>query len=239
MKPSLHILEWDSHFFNFNVARIGGFVINAQDIAYIEEMMAENDIKLAYCSGLAEMPLLLKTSNTFEAYLVDKKITYVKEVNANFPFHTSIKSADEHSLFRSKLIDLAIQSGAYSRFNVDKRIGKENFERMYALWMNHSLSRIIAKEVLIYTEGNDLMGFVTLGEKNHRADIGIIAVDHHWRGKGIGKTLITHAEKWFAEKGYRTMQVVTQCDNLPARKLYESCDYSIDIVEYFYHIWKK
>ena len=58
---------------------------------------------------------------------------------------------------------------------------------MYALWMINSLNRQIAREVLVFSDNNDLSGFVTLGEKNTRADIGIIAVDHISRGKGMGK----------------------------------------------------
>ena len=110
---------------------------------------------------------------------------------------------------------------------------------MYALWMINSLNRKIAKEVLVFSENNDLSGFVTLGEKNNRADIGIIAVDHISRGKGIGKILMTSAEKWFSDLGYESIQVVTQGDNYPACRLYESCGYEVDTVEFFYHIWRK
>ena len=110
---------------------------------------------------------------------------------------------------------------------------------MYTLWMINSINRKIAKEVLVFTEGNDIAGFVTLGEKNNRADIGIIAVDLNFRGKGIGKTLMYSAEKWFSNLGYQSIQVVTQGDNSPACRLYESCGYKVDTVSYFYHIWKK
>ena len=105
--------------------------------------------------------------------------------------------------------------------------------------MINSINRKIAKEVLAFTENNALAGFVTLGEKNNKADIGIIAVDHSFRGKGIGKTLMTSAEKWFSNLGYSSMQVVTQGDNYPACRLYESCGYLVEAVEFFYHIWKK
>ncbi len=50
---------------------------------------------------------------------------------------------------------------------------------------------------------------------------------------------MTSAEKWFSNSGYKSIQVVTQGDNIPACKLYESCGYTIESVELFYHIWKK
>ena len=138
-----------------------------------------------------------------------------------------------------KLIDLSIQSGIYSRFNIDKKIGKEKFQQLYTLWMVNSINLKIAKDVLVYTEMKDLAGFVTLGEKNNQADIGIISVDSTFRKKGIGKILMTSAEKKFSNLGYDSIQVVTQGDNIPACKLYESCGYQVDSLEFFYHIWKK
>ena len=97
----------------------------------------------------------------------------------------------------------------------------------------------MAKEVFIYQENQIIAGFVTLGEKKSRAEIGIIAVDNNYRGKGIGKSLMFAAENWFAGKKYNEIRVVTQGDNLPACRLYESCGYKTDNVEYFYHLWKK
>src|SRR5690606_14128178 len=97
----------------------------------------------------------------------------------------------------------------------------------------------IAHEVLVFLENSVPSGFVTLGEKKDRADIGIIAVDQNHRGKGIGKALMSSAEKWASDKGYNSIQVVTQGDNVPACLLYESCGYKVESVAFFYHIWRK
>jgi len=239
MKQTLQKLDWDSDFFNFNVGRINGLIQNEEDIEHLDTLIIKNDMRLSYYSTTKELPSSISISENFDIVLVDKKTTYAKEISTGLSFPEAITSVDENTPFKNKLIDLAIQSGVYSRFNVDERIGKEKFEEMYALWMTNSLNRQIAKEVLVFIENNDLSGFVTLGEKNSRADIGIIAVDHMSRGKGMGKTLMTSAEKWSSDLGYESIQVVTQGDNYPACRLYESCGYKVDAVEFFYHIWKK
>lgn len=170
---------------------------------------------------------------------MDKKTTYTKSINSDLIIHKSISSIEQNTSYKDKLINLSIQRGIYSRFNIDKRIGKDKFEKMYALWMINSKNCKFAKEVLIFTNNNDLAGFVTLGEKNKRTDIVIIAVDHDFRGLGIGKILMSSAEKWFSTLGYNSILVVAQGDNSLACKLYESCGYKVDTVEFFYHIWKK
>ena len=213
-----------------------GSIENTEDLKSVEKTMDDYNFKLAYYSSAKE--LNIDKMESLEIKLVDKKTTYVKNINSSLLSHPLISSY-ESVIPSPKLLDLAIQSGIYSRFNVDKRIGKEKFEEMYALWMINSLNRKFAKDVLVFNENNDLAGFVTLGEKNNRADIGIIAVDHIFRGKGIGKKLMTSAEKWSYDNGYKEIQIVTQGNNIPACKLYESLGYSVEKVEYFYHIWKK
>ncbi len=238
MKQRFVKLDWDSNFFNFNVGRIMGPIKEKQDIQNVEFLIEENKNKLSYYSTSKKLPEFVFESNKFDIVLVDRKTTYSKSINSDLEINKSISSID-HKIPEEKLIDLAIQSGVYSRFNVDKKIGKQKFKEMYRLWMINSVNRKIAKEVFVFTENKNIAGFVTLGEKNNRADIGIIAVDNVFRGKGIGKTLMTSAEKWFSNSGYKSIQVVTQGDNIPACKLYESCGYNVESIELFYHIWKK
>lgn len=232
-------LDWDSDFFDFNVGRIYGEIQSEQDIKNIEGIIGDNNAKLTYYSSLEELPPFAFESDKFELTLVDRKTSYFKAINKNLSIHNSIKSLDSSTPFTDKLIELALQSGIYSRFNVDKKIGKEKYEELYSTWITKSLNRSFAKEVLVLLEDNELKGFVTLGEKNKRGDIGILAVDYRFRGNGYGRILMESAEKWFADKGYEVMQVVTQGDNVPACKLYERCGYNVETVEFFYHIWKK
>jgi len=239
MKVTLSKIDWDSAFFNFRVGRIEGAINTEKDLRNIESLMEENNIELSYYSTLNQLSSCLSESNKLDIHLVDKKVTYTKSINSELITHKSIAVIDQKTPHKNKLIHLAIQSGVYSRFNIDKRIGKEKFKELYGIWIKKSLDRKISKEVLGFKENNELAGFVTLGEKNKRGDIGLIAVDYDFRGKGIGKTLMKSAEKWFSNLGYSLIQVVTQKDNIPACRLYESCGYDIESTEFFYHFWKK
>jgi dTDP-4-amino-4,6-dideoxy-D-galactose acyltransferase len=238
MKETFMKLVWDSEFFDFNVGKIFGSINNMVDFKNIENIIYENDFLLSYYSVPEELPAFVLENDTLDFCLVDKKTTYVKEINPNLEINSSISFID-NNIPEEKLINLAIQSGKYSRFNVDTKIGKDKFEELYGLLMKNSINHTIAKEVFVFKVDNEIAGFVTLGEKNNRADIGLIAVDNFFRGKGIGKSLMTSAERWFFDLGYNSIQVVTQGDNIPACKLYESCGYTVETLEYFYHIWKK
>lgn len=94
----------------------------------------------------------------------------------------------------------------------------------------------MAFKVLIAKENDDLAGMITLGEKDGRGDIGLLAIDSKYRGKGIGMSLINAAENEF-KKIFKEGQVVTQQDNQAACSLYEKSGYEIEKVESIYHIW--
>ncbi|MBS1589366.1 MAG: GNAT family N-acetyltransferase [Bacteroidetes bacterium] len=239
MNLLINKLEWDSEFFKFIVGEIVGKIQNEKDIENIELLIRNSNMKLAYYATPTELPSFVFKNDYFDIVMVDKKTIYTKSINPDLEISPSIISVDSNPPQIEQLVHLAIQSGVYSRFNIDKKIGKDKFEEMYKLWLDNSISRRIAKEVLAYQLDNQIAGFVTLGEKNNRADIGIIAVDYHFRGKGIGKDLMSSAEKWFSNLGYHSIQVVTQGTNIPACSLYESCGYKVEQVMYFYHFWKK
>ena len=237
MNSTIEILDWDSNFFDLRVGRINGTISDGNELAGVLEELKILDIDLGYYSSPVPLENHQDISLPYHINLVDKKTTYLKKITGNAPVNNSI-TGFKGEYPDEKLLALAIESGIYSRFNVDKKIGRSKYEALYKAWINNSVNKKIAKEVLVYMENQIIAGFVTLGEKNSRADIGIISVDSDHRGKGIGKSLMLNAENWFANRNYIHIQVVTQGDNLAACRLYESCGYEIDRLEYLYHLWK-
>lgn len=232
-------LDWDSAFFNKKVYKINGALSdNLETLTIIKELQNQQVDLVYYASNIPLTQTFIAYPTGYSITLVDKKVTYFKNIVGGYDVPDSIE-AYKNDYPDNKLIELAIESGIYSRFNIDPQIGRANFEEMYKTWIVNSVNKKIALEVLVSINQNTIAGFVTLGEKNARADIGIIAVDANFRGKGIGKSLMFAAENWFNNNGYQHMQVVTQGDNAAACKLYESCGYSVDKLEYFYHFWLK
>jgi len=181
-----------------------------------------------------------RISRVHGGFLADEKVTYARELGGM----SEARAASAYTALPypattpdAALTELALQSGKYSRFRQDPRFPRELCDKLYTCWITRSVSKEIALEVLVVKEHSDLLGLITLGTKGGRGDIGLMAVAEHARGKGIGRTLVTDADRFFEERGYTYIQVVTQRRNLAACHLYESCGYKIEKVENVFHFW--
>ncbi|MBB6460741.1 GNAT family N-acetyltransferase [Flammeovirga kamogawensis] len=217
-------LNWDSNFFNLEVFK-------ANYYSGIENDLNGNfDLLYLYSDKLIDKSGFKQTIQ-----LVDKKVTFKKDIVKNKIINSetiySVNSVNE------KLFSLAIQSSEFSRFRIDNKIDNKKVDELYQLWIENSINRKIAFDVLSF--GSENYGVITLSKKNDIAGIGLLAVDTAIRGKGIGKLLIKQTENICVEKGYKELQVVTQLDNNLACKFYESQNFLIDKIEYIYHLWNK
>lgn len=232
----LQPLEWDSNFFKKDIARIDLFDV-AESASQINHLIRESPFDLIYCFAEENLGAQEKIVTLIEgATWVDGKITYLKSIQKQENFESSsIQSTDK---MEEKLFDLAIQTGVYSRFHTDQMFEEKLYIDLYKKWIENSINRTIAREVAIWREHDRIEGMVTIGEKNGRADIGLIGVDASARGKGIATQLIKYAENFAILNGYNELQVVTQLQNEPACCLYEKSGFKKESLVNIFHIWK-
>ncbi|MCT4664349.1 MAG: GNAT family N-acetyltransferase [Flavobacteriales bacterium] len=231
-------LEWDSEFFRYKVGFIRAETSCMFEINEALNTILDENYKLCYLASSEEMDFSQFDHKDLEIKFVDRKVTYLKTVDSLKTINPAVTSIEQFGP-NDRILNIAIQSGEYSRFNVDKNIEEGKFEELYQLWIQNSINRELAFDVLGFQAQGGLAGFVTLKETKGRADIGLIAVDGLYRGQGIGKSLMSSAEKWVDNLGFKELQVVTQGENIPACKFYESCGYQLEQTQYYYHVWNK
>ena len=238
MNESYRILEWDSQFFEFPVAEISTKNLTVEQIRCMLDELRKHEIRLVFWASLNRMDE--HAMSALNGILANQKITYLCDLSAQHPLNWP--GMDRvvpytSSVPVSDLEHLALLSGSYSRFNVDPRIPNKKFKMLYKQWIHKSLSHEMADEVLVIRVQNQTAGMVTVGQKQGRGDIGLVAVDSPFRGKGYGEMLVRAAQKYWIDRAYSMMQVVTQKSNIPACRLYQKCGFFADHSEFLYHIW--
>jgi ribosomal protein S18 acetylase RimI-like enzyme len=234
------ILEWDSDFFGFSVARIVPDELDYNNLKEVLAEMKKEKVSLAYWASCRTDEYSRKMAEDLGGFLTEKKITYLiilESLNKK-----SLRFADMVEIYKddkpnSDLEKLIIEGGVYSRFYVDPKISREKYEALHKLWIANSTNKSIAKAVLIIRKHSRIVGFVSLGEKTGRGNIVYIAVDANIRGKGLGGALMNSAHSWFISNGYKYAQAETQEANIIACRMYEKFGYNIDKVQNFYHFW--
>lgn len=194
-------------------------------------------IKLVYFVAPESDADHIRLAKELGGVLVDQKITYLMNLK-NIAAHPDPEVKSYTNKVPSEdLINLAYESGNFSRFRADPNLTEMQFKTVYKTWITNSVNHTVADDVFVIAENSYLLGMITVGEKNGRGDIGLLAVSESARGKNIGTRLVKAAQYYFIQKGFEQSQVVTQQTNIPACKLYEKCGYHIEKTEYFFHIW--
>lgn len=218
-------LEWDSKFFGLRIARLEVF----DD--FDEKFLATN-VKKEFDLLYVHSPGKLQN---FPIPYIDEKVTFHRKVEG-----IRLKTDEKVKLYEGecsdKLIQLAIQSGEFSRFFLDKKLS-EKFEELYSLWMINSVKGILADFTYVYQEGETILGFVTIKKYDDKLQIGLIATDFQSRGKGIGTMLLQKVEEVALAHQINEIIVVTQGANVNACNFYKKNNFSVCEKEYIYHFW--
>ena len=167
MKNSIIKLEWDSNFFGYNVGKI---VIS--DPKYFNKLEFQSEIEnynLIYVYSKHEVNI-----NGFK--LVDEKVTFSQNLsnlkNIGNEFDKEIRIFNENQDQLNDLKELAIESGVYSRFNIDKNFSNNEFQKLYNEWILNSLSKKNVFNVFVcLNDDKKIIGFITVGEKTKNTSL--------------------------------------------------------------------
>ena len=240
-KLQFRLLKWDTDFFGFKVAEIIGSNIIAEEFKILFEVLKKNNVKLAYWATDPADNKSQLTAKIYNGFLADRKQTYILD---DIQTYEGLNSFANHKVepYKNNTVDeeiknLAIQAGEYSRFNLDPVIDRKIFENLYATWVQKSVNKENAEEVLVVKKKRKFIGLITLIKKNKKGEIGLLAVDKNSRKNKIGKNLIQKSLIWFRDNGLEKVSVATQQSNKAACKLYESCGFRLLNTKIIYHFW--
>lgn len=227
---NLSRLNWDSDFFGLN---IGKLVLSDED-EFLKpdiEGLLDYDLVYIFANHGYKMPVV-------EANLVDCKVIYKKSISRNVETNSNVVAFSENKP-SPDLYELALQSGEYSRFRLDNKMPAGSYEKLYRKWIEQSVCKAMADEVLCYYYNGKIVGMVTLAVKDNVGCIGLVAVDSLCRGLGFGSALLESVDSYLFGRGVSVVEVATQLDNTKACSWYEKNGYVVDSMTDIYHWWRK
>lgn len=226
-------LEWDSE--NFQL-KIGEYICpddNSFDFNLVNSYAKDNGFDLVYIKSNSPIAVL-DDSNIF----CDQRVVYSKNVlNRNMPVINNKQILSyKNGPLSEDIINLAINSGQFSRFNLDPKFSVNAFRTLYYNWIYNSINTDFAKDVLVYHDHDYPIGILTYDISSDVSTIGIIAVNEKYRGQHVGSSLLDYYYSVLPES-IKKLRVVTQGINITACKFYERNGYTVEEISYTYHLW--
>jgi dTDP-4-amino-4,6-dideoxy-D-galactose acyltransferase len=232
------LLDWDSEILGLRVAKILSTHLDKGKLEQCLQNLKAQGVQLVYWVFASQNSVSHEAAQACRGFFSDEKITYYLDLTTLPALPVPCAEIEIYTaLFaNAELAALTIEIAQFSRFSRDPRITKQQVDKLYIAWINNACNKLVAKIVLV-AKAPRIVGMVTIDDKQGRADLSLLAVDPLHQRTGIGKRLVCAAQAWSLANGYSISQVVTQKTNPKACRLYESCGYHLEKLEYFYHFW--
>ncbi|MDD4148513.1 MAG: GNAT family N-acetyltransferase [Bacteroidales bacterium] len=231
--PRITYLKWDSSFFSKKIGRI---IFSNSTVADLEDnlkLAKHEKYDLIYVFENADDKTTLLEN--YKPKLVDTKIILAKQVQQELETNCLIQDVT-YSKSNETIDALAISSGLYSRFNLDKGFSSKDFHNLYKIWIRNSLNRDIADKVFINAD-DKIKGLITIRITQGIGVIGLVSVSELAQGQGVGGCLVNACNNFLFLNNIKKMEVATQAANLRALGFYKNNGFKMQTCTNIYHFW--
>ena len=236
------LLDWDSAFFGFPIAKVQGDILTKERMQAIDAWCYRNHISCLYFLGRPDnqQTTILAEDNQFRFVDIRVELKRVKSGFERFP------ELDRTILVRAARDDdlPALQTIARcnyqdSRFYYDRNFDSESCQSLYATWIEVSCKGYADAVFVANDPVHGPVGYITchLDEGARRGKVGLMGVAHEARGQMIGTGLVFQALEWFGNYDLDHTVVVTQGRNHLAQRFYQRCGFFTQSVSLWYHKW--
>jgi dTDP-4-amino-4,6-dideoxy-D-galactose acyltransferase len=234
------LLNWDSSFFGFPIARVMSETLSQKSGRAIIEWSQANSVRCLYFLANPDSAQTADLAHKLDFKFVDVRVQLCAEVNTS-----STPRLKEFVLRTVRASDIAAlkviarEAHQDSRFFFDTNFPRARAEDLFATWIAKDCAGRADKVLTVECGNGKPLGYITcnLSKDSRTGQIGLVGVAVGFRGKGAGKTLISGALEWFHSVGAQKVFVVTQTRNVAAQRLYQAAGFRIESVKVWYHHW--
>jgi ribosomal protein S18 acetylase RimI-like enzyme len=238
-QPLVRYLQWDSDFFGLSVASLDGGHLQAETSKVAFDWCMKEKIRCLYflANGTDSQTLQYAYKAGFK--FVDVRVEM--EFDLRNLQKTQVPSLEIKPVTKRVELGciqtLARKSHTDSRFFKDLNFNRTKCEKLYEKWINSDFER--GNIFGFFPDEKEIVkGYITFTmESLAVARIGLIAVQNHYRGRGVGSELLNKTIATSRKLNAKKIIVVTQATNTSAIKLYEKAGFRISDVKLWFHKW--
>lgn len=232
---SYRLLEWDSAFFGFRIARLLSGRLDRQTAADALSWCKSERIRCLYFLAGTDSTETVESAAQSGFRLTDIRITLARKTAGGHGPADNVRACRAADV--AALRAIAAVSHRDSRFYYDPGFPEDRCDALYATWIELSCQGY-AKAVLVAEHDSEPAGYISCHiDAEGAGSIGLVAVAEHARGRGLGPQLVAAAMRYFGEMKCDRVTVVTQGRNCAAQRLYQNCGFRTADIGIWYHRW--
>jgi dTDP-4-amino-4,6-dideoxy-D-galactose acyltransferase len=237
------LLQWDTSFWGFPVARVRGDTLTLERATEIDAWCLEAEVSCLYFLAALNDPLTTESAESAGFHLTDVRLTFRCRANGlDLPQEYEVGGAfvirESRPEDVATLQRIAGTSHRQTRFYSDRRFPREQCRLLYETWIRRSCEGYA--DMVFVAADEEPVGYVTChlpGGGRSAGGIGLVGVVDRAQGRGIGRALVQRALHWFTTAGAPEVTVVTQGVNYAAQVLYQRCGFVTQSAGLWYHKW--
>ncbi len=234
------ILEWDTNFFGFRVARVCADALTLERALQIDAWCRQAGVRCLYFLSRADDADTARLAQDNDYQLVDIRVTLEHEspVAAREAVNRGVSVRPARPDDAPRLQSIVRDSHRDSRFYFDRNFPRRLGESLYETWIQISCEGY-ADVVFVAELDGAAVGYISchLDGQPRVGRIGLAGVSSQARGQGVGQALVFSALDWFLRQEAQKATVVTQGRNVAAQRLYQRCGFLTQAVQLWYHKW--
>lgn len=232
--PPCQVLDWDTEFFGFRIARLTGTPRSSVEMRAVLDWCTAERVRCLYYLAPSDDADVMRIADEHRFGFVDIRLTLERQIDNHVAPSSNVRPFRQEDLI--SLTAIAKSAHTDSRFYYDGGFPRQRCDELYQLWIEKSC-RGFAECVLVAEEDRRAAGYITCHCEGETGRIGLVATADWARGAGVGQQLVRSSLEFFQRRGVKRIQVVTQGRNTSAQRLYQRCGFLTRSVELWYHRW--
>lgn len=243
--PLCQFLTWDTDFFGRRIGLVRGNYLTAERVRAIDAWAHENAIDCLYFLANTDNPPTIRLAED-AGFRFQSVRTWIERTLDDLDGVTLppiegliLRPCRESDM--AVLRPIARHAYTWTRFYSDPRFTQEQCELLYDIWLERSIRKEIADEVIVAEQHGVPVGYMTckLPTMPDSKDgvLMLLGVDEQSRGNKLGQRITVEALHWFARHGMDIASLATQGHNVAVMRFYERLGFTTRSTQFWYHKW--
>jgi len=238
MEPNIKYLDWDSEFWDMNLAEVIPKKITESDMLEVEKFIVDQGIDMTRYLCDCHDSGSIKLAEDYGYHFVDMILTFSIKPQ---PFYNPIGSRYKFRIAEEKDIPMlrCIASDAYkdSKYFFDKNFPEEKAQEFYKNWVEKAVHSKYDHTCYCVFENELPVAYCTLRFDGPTARIGLFGVDSNYQNMGVGSSFMQKILHMLWAMKIQTLYVGTQGRNYVAQRFYQRNGFLTHSTEIWYHKW--